>query len=333
MTNEQPLYIYKSNNLITMTDLTTIALDASLTMPDRLKSYKNIMVSVSGGSDSDVLVDLVTKSIEDKTKVHFVFFDTGVEYEATKRHLVELEEKYGITIERIKADKPIPFVCRNYGQPFMSKFVSEMMMRLQRHNFDWSDKSYEELIEQFPKCQIALKWWCNANGENSRFNINRNKYLKEFILENPPTFKVSNKCCYFAKKTLSAKYEKQHGIDMRITGVRKAEGGIRASAYKSCFTDKGDGKADYRPMWWFTDADKQNYTEVCGVTHSDCYTKYGLKRTGCAGCPLGRDFTKELEAIREFEPKLYAAVLKIFGDSHDYTLKYREFVKRKKESE
>ena len=332
MTNKEPLYIYKTNNLITMTDLTTIALDAALTVPEWLKLYDNILVSISGGSDSDILLDLVNRSAEDKSKIHYVFFDTGVEYEATKKHLMYLEEKYSVKIERIRAEKPVPYVANHYGQPFLSKYASEMLSRLQKHGFDWSDDTYENLAERFPNCKGALKWWCNERGEGSKFNINRNKYLKEFIMENPPTFKISNKCCYYAKKILSAKYERENKIDLKIYGVRKAEGGVRASAYKSCFTDKGD-MAEYRPMWWFTNEDKENYEKVCGITHSECYTKYGLKRTGCAGCPLGRDFTKELDVIQEHEPRLYAAVMKIFGDSYDYTLKYREFVKRKKESE
>ena len=314
-----------------MTELCSVALDVASTMPEWLKLYDNIAVSISGGSDSDVLIDLVTKSIDDKQKVHFVFFDTGIEYEATKKHLSYLEEKYGVTIDRIKSEKTVPFTCNHYGQPFLSKYVSESLSRLQRHNFDWSDDTYENLAERFPKCKAALKWWCNERGEDSKFNINRNKYLKEFIMENPPNFLISNKCCHYAKKSPSEKYERQHKIDLRVIGVRKAEGGVRATAYKSCFSDKGDF-AEYRPMWWFTNEDKENYEKVCGITHSECYTKYGLKRTGCAGCPLGRDFTKELDVIREHEPRLYAAVMKTFGDSYDYTLKYREFVKRKKES-
>jgi 3'-phosphoadenosine 5'-phosphosulfate sulfotransferase (PAPS reductase)/FAD synthetase len=312
-------------------ELSTIALDAVLTAPEWLKLYDNILVSISGGSDSDILLDIINRSAEDKSKIHYVFFDTGIEYEATKKHLTELEEKYGVSIERLRAEKPVPYVANHYGQPFLSKYVSEMLSRLQRHNFDWSDDSFENLIKRFPNCDSALKWWCNERGEGSKFNINRNKYLKEFIMENPPTFKISNKCCHFAKKALSAKYERENNINLKIYGVRKAEGGVRVSAYKSCFTDKGD-MAEYRPMWWFTNEDKENYEKVCGITHSECYTKYGLKRTGCAGCPLGRDFTKELEIIQEHEPKLYAAVMKIFGDSYSYTLAYRDYVKRRKEA-
>lgn len=57
--------------------------------------YHNIMCSISGGSDSDIMIDMIEK-IKPKGKVHYVFFDTGLEYDATKRHLDYLEEKYNI---------------------------------------------------------------------------------------------------------------------------------------------------------------------------------------------------------------------------------------------
>lgn len=44
-----------------------------------------------------------------------MWFDTGLEYEATKRHIKELELKYGIEIEPYKADVPIPISCNRYG--------------------------------------------------------------------------------------------------------------------------------------------------------------------------------------------------------------------------
>ena len=65
------------------------------------------------------------------------------------------------------------------------------------------------------------------------------------------------------------------------------------------------------------------------MQNSRCYTEYGLKRTGCAGCPFGKDFEFELEVIQKYEPKLYKAVNNIFGDSYEYTRKYREFYKKK----
>ena len=88
----------------------------------KFEEYDEILCSVSGGADSDVMLDLFCRF--DKSKVTFVFFDTGLEYEATKEHLKYLEDKYDIKINVIKAKKPIPLTCRDYGQPFLSKQIS-----------------------------------------------------------------------------------------------------------------------------------------------------------------------------------------------------------------
>jgi hypothetical protein len=63
--------------------------------------------------------------------------------------------------------------------------------------------------------------------------------------------------------------------------------------------------------------------------HSKCYSEYGLKRTGCSGCPLGRNFEEELLAIEKYEPKFFKAAIGVFSESYDYTRKYREFLKTK----
>lgn len=295
-----------------------------------IDSHDKIMVSISGGSDSDVMLDILSKFDVDK-KITYVWFNTGLEYEATKKHLTFLENKYGIKIQELKAKKPIPLTCRKYGQPFLSKQVSEYIARLQKHNFKWEDKPFEELYKEYPKCKVALRWWCNDWGEGSRFNISYNTYLKEFMVENPPTFPISNICCTYAKKGVAKDFLKENEFDLNCVGVRKAEGGSRASAYKSCYTPSSDcGRDDYRPIFWFKEEDKSLYEETFGVTHSDCYSVWGLTRTGCAACPFGRNFETELECVKKYEPKFYKAVWKIFGDSYEYTRKYREFQRKMK---
>lgn len=290
----------------------------------KIQQYDNIVVSVSGGSDSDIMVDMFTKCDPDR-KVQYVFFDTGLEYDATKKHLDYLEGKYNIEIIRERAIKPIPLSCEEYGQPFMSKQVSEFMSRLQRHNFKWEDRPFDELYEEYPRCKSALQWWCNEKGEKSAFNINRNKLLKEFIVANPPKFQISNKCCQYAKKDLAKKFNKENKTDLNVVGVRKAEGGVRATRYKNCFDSKDDAYDEYRPLFFFTDNDKSEYKEHFNIKHSDCYEVWGMKRTGCAGCPYGRELNNELELIEKYEPKLYKAVNNIFKDTYDYTRRYYEF--------
>lgn len=313
-------------------------------IPDNLEIYESfvvansklgrydenkIMVSISGGADSDIMLDLIHKI---NPNVHFVFFDTGIEYTATKEHLKYLEQKYNIKIEIEKAVQPVPLGCRKHGQPFVSKYASEMIERLQRHNFKWENEDFETLYKRYPKCKAALRWWCNEFDKDerghSKFNISYNKHLKEFMIENPPTFKISNKCCKGAKKDVAKKYKIDNDIQLSLVGVRKAEGGARSSL-PNCFTAKSDAADEYRPIFWYKNDNKKIYEEYYNIKHSRCYSEYGLDRTGCAGCPFGKNFEKELEVIEKYEPKLLNAVNKIFGDSYEYTRKYKEFAKQK----
>lgn len=297
--------------------------------------YKTILCSISGGSDSDVMLDLISR-VDLNKKVKYVWFNTGLEYQATKDHLEYIEKKYNIEIIRERAIKPIPTTCREYGQPFLSKYVSEHIGRLQHNGFDFTDKPYKELAKEYPKAIGSVKWWTNQYTKEkgfttpSRYDIGYNKYLKAFILKNPPTFKISSKCCKYAKKDVGKQLVKKYDADLQIIGVRQAEGGIRATAYKNCFSINEDKEDYYRPLFWYKDDTKKEYEEKFNVEHSACYTEYGFTRTGCCCCPYGRELENELEVTRVFEPNLYKAVCNVFKDSYEYTRKYRTFVQEMK---
>lgn len=292
--------------------------------------YKRIACKISGGSDSDIMLDLVWRCDKDN-KVTYIWFDTGLEYQATKDHISYLEKKYDVHIQRQKAILPIPLSAKKYGQPFINKRVSDYLERLQRHGFQWEDESYDELIEKYPRCQTALRWWCNT-AKSNQFCISRHKCLKEFLIKAKPTIPFSCKCCVYAKKKVGNKLMVDGQYDLDVIGVRKAEGGPRANAYKSCFDKRSDNWSDdqtgwdtYRPLFWLKNEDKRQYEEVYHVIHSDCYAKYGLRRTGCAGCPLGMDIQAELNAIKEYEPGFYQAAMHTFGDAYELTARYRQF--------
>ena len=266
-------------------------------------------------------------NVDTHHKITYVFFDTGLESQATREHIHYLEKKYGIEIKVYAAWKygmTIPNSCRKYGQPFVSKEASEYIMRLQHHNFKWEDKTFEELYKEYPRCKSALEWWCNKKKSN-KHNICNNKWLKEFLIANPPTFKISNKCCDKAKKDISHKILKDGKYDLNIVGVRKAEGGVRATAYKNCYTNDGEDIDEYRPVFWYTNDEKRCYEQHYGIVHSRCYSQYGLKRTGCVGCPFGRTLEQELDAFKVHEPQLHKAVCNVFYESYEYTRQYRNF--------
>lgn len=322
-----------------------VIISAFYKMERYLSTHNTVMCSVSGGSDSDIMIDMLAR-LDDDGKVIYVWFDTGVEYQATKDHIAELEQKYGIKIHKRKTVLPIPACCKKYGQPFLSKYVSATIERLQRHGFLWEDEPFDVLLEKYPNCKSALKWWCNwydndlwhaypsQKGASSRWSISRNRHLKEFLMENPPQFAISAQCCEWAKKKVSAKAEAEFKPDMIVVGVRKSEGGVRGGAYKTCYGyDQHKGMDAFRPLFWFTNADKEEYCKLFDIHHSLCYEAYGLKRTGCVGCPFGRNVLDELDVSALYEPKLYKACTTIFAESYEYTRQYREFVKKKKKEE
>lgn len=87
------------------------------------------------------------------------------------------------------------------------------------------------------------------DGKKSSFNINRFYMLREFMIENPPDFPISCECCNGAKKNNAKEYEHENDIDLNILGLRKAEGGVRAVAIGTCFTDANcKNIATYRPI-------------------------------------------------------------------------------------
>lgn len=339
-----------------------IIADSFVITNSKIKHYDKIVCSVSGGSDSDIMLDMCAK-LDSEKKINYVWFDTGLEYQATKDHLKFLEKKYGIKIEVIKAIQPIPTTCRKIGLPFLSKQFSKYIARLQKFNFAWEDeplgyllKKYcytvpEEKAKKNPSqyylyngtyyrgCVTPLRWWCNDfkkdNGTMSKFNIGYYKYLKEYMIANPPSFPISDKCCEYAKKKPVHGFISENDIELNMYGVRKAEGGVRSTAYKNCFTANDCGTDEYRPIFWYTNESKRKYEDRYCVTHSACYSEYGLDRTGCAGCPFGKRFEEELKVIEKNEPKLFKAVNNIFGKSYEYTrgyYKFREECKAKEEA-
>lgn len=284
--------------------------------------YNNIMCSISGGSDSDILIDLVEKCRQPNNKIYYVFFNTGLEYKATLNHLDYLRDKYNVYIQEVRPKTPIPVACKKFGVPFRNKRISNYIARLQKHNFKFEDKPFEKLYKEYPQCKAALRWWCNDFG--GRFDIAYTKGLKEYMIEFPPTFKISDQCCVESKKKVAHSFISSNNIDLNIYGVRKSEGGARATSYKSCF-NTGKTCDEFRPLFYMDNDLKFLYELTYNIGHSDCYTCYGLKRTGCAGCPFGKNYRHELDIISEFEPTLFKACWSIFGDSYIYDKTFELF--------
>ena len=318
-----------------------------------LKSHPNAICSYSGGSDSDILIDIIerTRAMFHLPPVKYAFFNTGLEMQATKDHVKATAEKYGVEITEYRPKVNIVKASRTYGIPFVSKIMSAGLHGWQKKGIPLSiadeyaqaeDKAAKqaELKERYPGCETTINFLCccNSAGEprpNIQLVINSSKYMLDFIKQYPPDFKVSADCCTYCKKNCAHAIQK--GFDMVITGERRDEGGMRSVPRKDntslCFTETADGTYRLRPLYYVSDADKAWYKEYYGIRYSDAYEVYGLTRTGCCGCPISYKAVDDLEKIRPYEPNLVKAAWNIFGKSYLYRQKYNAYKAKRMEEE
>ena len=83
----------------------------------------------------------------------------------------------------------------------------------------------------------------------------------------------------------------------------------------------------YRPLFWFSNEDKEFYEKLFNITHSDCYKKWGYVRTGCVGCPYNLRLFEDLNISVQYEPNIVVACNNVFKDAYEYTRKFKEFRK------
>ncbi len=315
-----------------------------------LREHPRAICSYSGGSDSDILIDLIerVRMVFSLPPVEYAFFNTGLEMKAIKDHVGLTAEKYGVKIETHRPRIGIVTASRKYGIPFVSKIMSAGLEGWQKKKIpldiaqeyeEAEDKTAKrkELKERYPKCESVINFLCccNSAGEprpNIQLVINSSKYMRDFIGENPPDFQISAKCCDYCKKQVA--HDVQKDFDMIITGERRDEGGMRSVPRKDntalCFTETSGGQYRLRPRYYVSDADKAWYKEYYGIRYSDAYEVYGLTRTGCCGCPISYKAVEDLEMIRPYEPNLVKAAWNIFGKSYEYRKKYNDYKELRK---
>ena len=320
----------------------------------RLRQHPKAICSYSGGSDSDIMIDLIEnarKIAPSLPKVDYVFFNTGLEMQATKDHVKETAEKYGVEIVEARPKVNIVLAARRYGIPFVSKIMSTGLSEWQKKGvplsigdeYDQADDKYakyRELNKRYPKCKSLINFLCccDKKGEprpDIQLVINSSPYMRDFIAEYPPDFQISAECCDHCKKNLAHSVQKNY--EMIITGERREEGGMRSVPREDntalCFTETANGQFRLRPLYYVSDRDKAWYKKAYGIRYSDAYEKYGLTRTGCCGCPISYKAVADLELIGKYEPNVVKAAWNIFGKSYEYRKLYNQYKNARREQD
>ena len=282
------------------------------------------IISFSGGKDSTVVAELYLIAKEKGLVNHIplVFADTKVEFAA----IYDFVKWYGENkqkVEYIKPKKPFSQVLKEYGKPAMSKvksdFLSTYQNSLQKNKNPLLGSRTGELITGFRTgANYEIRLDTNMKPMPTRQKL-ANKHFN--FIHPQHEYKISAKCCDFLKKQPFEKYYEDNSIRGYATGMRIAEGGIRSEMYKSCTAYKTiriEGKKQRivhkMPLFDWTDEDVDMFIETHDIKISEAYTKYGLARTGCIGCPFAKDIENNLKVLYEYEPKKYKAVQHWLGD-------------------
>lgn len=268
-------------------------------------------VSFSGGKDSTVVLAIIKMCEEiytiPKGGIKAVFCDTGIELGATRDFVRECKNNgWYSNIEIIRPSKSFKWVLDNCGKPIKSKLKSEFIDRYQRSD---NQNAFSYLVlaknpnngKQYAKSKIADK---DLHIISKKFEIH-----------------ASSKCCDFLKKKPFADWQKENGIKGYITGIRSGEGGVRElnaikrveNGGKLCTMTKGDYIVKMPIIDW-TDNDIEEFIKQYNMPLSKAYTEYGMKRTGCMGCPYSRTIAQDLEVLWDHEPQRYKASMFFLKD-------------------
>lgn len=262
-----------------------------------------VYLSFSGGKDSTVLRDLISKT-SGVYDVPSVFCDTGLEYPEVRKFAAERADVV------IRPEMRFDEVIKTYGYPVISKEVARTIYYAKRDS-NWALKRLQGL---------------DPEGNPSVWKA---RYKKWNFLKDAP-FSVSDYCCDVMKKSPFKKYETKTGRK-KYVGTLADESQLRRSQWYKVGCNAFDGKkARSAPMSFWTEQDvlqyiRENKLPIASVygdvvpedgqvvldglgVESSKLTTTGCSRTGCMFCMFGchlEDAPNRFQRMKETHPRQY----------------------------
>jgi len=252
----------ENKNKHTMSDLLqmqSLPLSAKISMTlTRIRAWYDhfdgqVYVSFSGGKDSTVLVDILSK--HGYGDVPLVFVDTGLEYPEIR----EFVKGYGDRVTWLRPKMNFKKVIETYGYPLISKDVSQCISDVRTY-------------AKNNNCDMRKSYlWDRAFNPDSEYakkypHFSRTRW--DFLLDSP--FLISHKCCDAIKKRPSKEYEKETGRKP-ILAIMASESRQRTTQWLKVGCNAFEGKRPIsKPMSFWTEQDvlqyiKENDLPICSV--------------------------------------------------------------------
>lgn len=254
---------------------------------DNLQKMLKDCMTLTGfwNDDAQVVVDYLIDLALPNNKIPRVFINTGIEYSHIVKFVKQLAEK-DERIVILNSGVNIKEMLETYGYPFKSK-------------------EHSKLLSLYQHGSVKSNWLNNYLSDN--VNATRFRCPKILKYQFTPNFnlKVSSNCCDKLKKQPIKKWEKENNKNIALTGMRKSEGGQRASI-NCIITDKENKLTKFHPLLVIND-DFENWfiinqnIKLCDLY----YPPFNFERTGCKGCPFNLNLQKQLDVMKNLLPNEY----------------------------
>ena len=258
-----------------------------------------VSVSISGGKDSAVLLDLARRCYPD---IEAVYVNTGLDFPEVRRFAMETPN---VTVlqPKMRFDE----VVHEFGWCYPSKDVS--------HTIYYARKGSGWALDRLKGV--------NSDGTPSRW---RETHYKKwaFLLDAP--FKISANCCGIMKEAPLDKYRKETG-KQPIVGTMAVESERRRQAWLQTGCNNFDSKNPVsKPLSFWTNDDVLRYIRNYNISIASVYgdivedgkgrlSTTGEQRTGCVFCPVGchRDKINRFQRMAVSHPKLHEYCMDTLG--------------------
>jgi len=253
-----------------------------------------VAVSISGGKDSAVLLDLARRCFPD---IEAVFVDTGLEFPEVRKMAINTPN---VTV--LKPEKTFKEVIEEHGWCFPSKDMAAAIDGAKR----------------------GVKWGLNylkgLNIDGTPSLYKQTRHMKWAFLIDAP-FKISAKCCYFIKEKPLAKYHRASGKHP-IIGIMAADSKRREQAFRrtGCNIFDSEKRKVSKPLSFWTQQDILKYIYVTELPIASIYGDVvkttnlegqesffttGEQHTGCMFCLVGCHLDKinRFQKMRWTHPK------------------------------
>lgn len=234
-------------------------------------------LSYSGGKDSHFLLWFIREWLRE-TRIEIVGVNTSFEIPEIRNRIMKHSD---VVLHPAMNRWQIK---EQFGIPCFSKLQDEYIYRYQNGS----------------RTQNTMN---AVMGKNKVFNLNAK--ARDLLLSGK-LHRISNKCCYYNKELPMMQYGKRSG-KKPIIGVRQSESKTRKAKYETCLQKNGN----FAPIFDFTDALMEDIYKAFDIQVPDCYIY--THRTGCAGCPYGRNCETELALLPDLQRR---AVSKYFEESY-----------------